>query len=112
MHTRVLARAQLYGPFARGYFTCVTNGGQIVTWQANHQADIAQAEVFQSLLAAQRAQLCDRLDEQAIKLARHLRTRDSAGARRKRRRIKEIGADIRDIDLMMHALSSRLLQSR
>jgi hypothetical protein len=90
----------------------VTNGGQIVTWQANNQADIEQAEVFQSLLAAQRAELCDRLDEQAIKLARHERRRVSAGVRRKHRRIKEIGADIRDIDRMMHALSSRLLESR
>jgi hypothetical protein len=35
-------------------------------------------------------------------------SRDTAGARRKRMRIKQIGADIRDIDRMMHALRSRL----
>ena len=53
--------------------------------------------------------MCDRLDEQAIKLTRYEQSHDSAGARRKHRRITQIGADIRDIDRMMHALSSRLL---
>jgi hypothetical protein len=90
----------------------VTKGGQIVTWRAGRRADIEQAEVFHSLLAAHRAELCNRLDEQAIKLARYERNQDSVGARRKHRRIKEIGADIRDIDRMMHALSRRLLGSQ
>jgi hypothetical protein len=44
----------------------------------------------------------------AIKLVRHERSNESVRARRKRRRIKEIGAEIRDIDRMMHALGSRL----
>jgi hypothetical protein len=91
-----------------GYRTWVTAGGRIVTSAANHQADIEQAQVFHSLLAQQRVELCDRLDKQAIKLARYEDSHDTAGARRKRRRIKEIGADIRDIDRMMHALRSRL----
>jgi hypothetical protein len=55
---------------------------------------------------------CDRLDEQAIKLVCDEQNHDSDGARRKRRRIKQIGADIRDIDRMMHALRSRLLGAR
>jgi hypothetical protein len=71
--------------------------------------DIAQAEVFRSLLAERRAELCDRLDEQAITLARDERCDDSPGARRKRLRIKEIGAEIREIDRMMNALIVRLL---
>jgi hypothetical protein len=86
----------------------VTNGGRIVTWAADREADIQQAQVFHSLLAERRAELCDRLDEQAIKLTRYEQSDDSAGARRKHRRIKQIGADIRDIDRMMHALRSRL----
>lgn len=90
----------------RGYFTCVTNGGRIVTSRrADREADIQQAEVFHSLLAEHRVELCNRLDEQAIKLARYERIQDSDGARRKRRRLKQIGADIRDIDRTMRALS-------
>jgi hypothetical protein len=79
---------------------------------AEREADIQQAQVFHSLLAEQRVELCDRLDEQAIKLVRYEQNRDWNGARRKRRRIKQIGADIRDIDRMMRALRSRLLGAR
>jgi hypothetical protein len=43
------------------------------------------------------------------KLARYERSSDSAGARRKRRRIKEIGGEVGDVDRMMHGLSVRLL---
>jgi hypothetical protein len=82
----------------------VTNGGRIVTWAADREADTQQAQVFHSLLAERR-----RLDEQAIKLARYEQSRDSAGARRKRGRIKEIGAEIRDIDRMMQGLRVQLL---
>lgn len=92
----------------RGYLTWVTNGGRIVTRAADREADIQQAQAFHSLLAEQRVELCDRLDEQEIKLARYEDSHDTAGARRKRRRLKQIGADIRDIDRMMHALRSRL----
>ena len=42
----------------------MTNGGRIVTWAADREADIQQAQVFHSLLAERRAELCDRLDEQ------------------------------------------------
>ena len=65
--------------------------------------------MFQSLLVEQWVELCDRLDQQAVKLARHEHSRDSAGARRKGLRIKEIGAEIRDIDRMMHGSRARLL---
>ena len=65
---------------------------------------VASAEV-----AERRAALCDRLDQQAVKLARYERSRDTGGARRKRGRIKEIGAEIRDIDRMLHTLKVRLL---
>ena len=75
---------------------------------ADCEADVQQAEVFHALLAQRRAKLCDRLDEQAINLARDERNRDSAGSRRKRQRIKEIGAEIRDIDRMMLGLRARL----
>ena len=74
-----------------------------------HEADIRQAEVFHALLAQRRAELCDLLDEHAIKLVRAERSHDTAGVRRKRRRIKEIGAEIRDIDRMMLGLRARLL---
>lgn len=87
----------------------MTIGGRIVTWPTGRQADIEQAKVFHSLLAAQRAELCDRLDEHAVKMARYEANRDCDGATRKRRQIREIGADIRDIDRMMHVLRSRLL---
>jgi hypothetical protein len=40
------------------------------------------------------------------------RGHDSAGARRKRLRINEIGAEIREIDRMMNALRVRLLWIR
>jgi hypothetical protein len=79
---------------------------------AEREADIQQAQVFHSLLAEQRVELCDRLDEQAIKLVRYEQNRDWNGARRKRRRIKQIGADIRDIDRILRALRSRLLGAR
>ena len=68
----------------------MTNGGRIVTWAADREADIQQAQVFHSLLAERRAELCDRLDEQAIKLTRYEQSHDSDGARRKHRRIKQI----------------------
>ena len=87
-----------------GYLTCVTHGGRFVTWAADREADIQQAQVFHCLLAARRMELCDRLDAHEIKLARYERSRDSEGTRRKRRRIKEIGAEIRDIDRMLHSL--------
>jgi hypothetical protein len=92
-----------------GYLTSVTIGGRIVTRPTVREADIQQAEIFHSLLAEQRAELCNRLDEQAIQLARYEHSQDSDGARRKRLRIKEIGAEIRDIDRMIHALTGRLL---
>ena len=78
-------------------------------WAENREADIQQAQVFHSLLAERRAELCDHLDQQAVKLTRYEHRRDSNGARRKRLRIKEIGAEIRDIDRMMHGLTVRLL---
>jgi len=73
------------------------------------EADIEQAQVFHSLPAQRRAELCDLLDEQAIKLARYERSSDSAGNRRKWRQIKKIGAELGDLDRMMHALSVGLL---
>ena len=90
------------------YLTSVTKGGRIVTLPTDRQADIQQAVIFRSLLADRRAQLCNRLDEQAAKLEHYERGRDSVRARRKRRQIKAIGAEIRDIDRMMRALESRL----
>ena len=82
----------------------MSNRGQIVTLPIERGADIAQPEVFRSLLAQRRVELCDRLDEQAIKLARYQRGHDCAGAQRKRLRIKQTGAQIREIDRMMEAL--------
>ena len=49
----------------------MTNWGRIVTLAVDREADIQQAKVFHSLLAEQRVELCDRLDEQAIKLVRY-----------------------------------------
>ncbi len=80
-----------------------------MTSTVDRQADVAQAQIFHSLLAQRRAALCDHLDQQAERLARYERSRDSAGVRRKRLRIKEIGAEIRDIDRMVHGLTVRLL---
>jgi hypothetical protein len=91
------------------YLTSVTNGGRFVTLPVERQADAEQAEMFHTLLAERRAELCDRLDQQAVKLARHEQGRDSAGIRRKRLRIKEIGAEIRDIDRMMQGLRVQLV---
>jgi hypothetical protein len=71
--------------------------------------DVAQARVFHALLSQRRAALCDRLDRQAVTLARYEHSRDSAGVRRKRLRIKEIGAEIRDIDRMVQRLGAQLL---
>jgi hypothetical protein len=92
-----------------GYLTSVTNGGRFVTLPMERQADAEQAQVFHTLLAERRAELCDLLDEQAIKLSRYARSHDTAGVRRKRRRIKEIGAEVRDIDRMMQGLRVQLL---
>lgn len=66
--------------------------------------------MFHTLLAEKRAELCDHLDKQAIRLAHYERSRDSARASRKRVRIKEIGAEIRDIDRMMQRLTAQLLR--
>ena len=87
----------------------MTVGGRFVTLPVEQEADIQQAEMFHTLLAERRAELCERLDEQGIKLARYEQRRDSAGARRKRLRIKEIGTEIRDIDRMMQGLRVQLL---
>jgi hypothetical protein len=73
-------------------------------------ADVAQAQVFHTLLSERRAALSDRLDQQAVKSVRDEQSRDSAGVRRKRLRIKEIGAEIRDIDQMVRRLTVHLLR--
>lgn len=73
-------------------------------------ADVAQAQLFHTLLSERRATLCDRLDQQAVKLVRDEQSRDSAGVRRKRLRIKEIGAEIHDIDRMVRRLTVHLLR--
>ena len=90
----------------------MTITGRVVTLPVGQEADTQQAHLLHSLLAEHRTELCDRLDEQANKLARYERSRDSAAAGRKRRQIKEIGAEIRDVDRMMHALNFRLLRSQ
>ena len=87
----------------------MTNGGRFVTFEVERKADVERARVFKSLLAQRRAELCELLDERAIKSARYERSSDTAGVRRKRRRIKEIGAEVRDVDRMMHGLRVRLL---
>jgi hypothetical protein len=87
----------------------VTHGVHAIPLPVQREADVAQAQIFHSMLAARRAVLCEHLDLQAERLARHERNRDSAGVRRKRLRIKEIGAEIRDIDRMVHGLMVRLL---
>jgi uncharacterized coiled-coil DUF342 family protein len=66
-------------------------------------ADVQQAQAFHAFLAERRAELCDRLDKHAESLA-SLATERSYGAQLKRRRIKEIGAEIREIDRMLHGL--------
>jgi hypothetical protein len=73
------------------------------------EADIRQAEVFHAMLAQRRAELCDLLDEYAIKLGCAEQSHDTAVVRRKRLRIKEIGAEIREIDRMMLGLRGHLL---
>lgn len=88
----------------------MSNGGRAVALPVEASADIAQAQVFHALFAQRRAALCDRLDQQAVKLGRYEQSRDSAGVRRKRLRIKEIGAEIRDIDRMMQRLTAQLLR--
>ena len=88
----------------------MSNGGRAIAGSVEANADVAQAQVFHALLSQRRAALCDRLDQQAVKLARHERSRDSAGVRRKRLRIKEIGAEIRDIDRMVQRLTVQLLR--
>ena len=92
-----------------GYFASVHIRGRVATLPVEREADIKQAEVFHQMLAERRAELCDRLDQQAVRLARDERRHDSAGVRRKRLRIKEIGAEIGDIDRMLHTLGVRLL---
>ena len=91
----------------RAYGTPVTHGGRVAL--LGREADIQQAEIFHALLAQRRAELCDLLDEHAIKLARAEWSHDTAVVRRKRLRIKEIGAEVRDIDRMMLRLRGRLL---
>lgn len=90
----------------------VTDRDRIVALPAEREADVQQAKLFHSLLAERRAELCDRLDEQAIKLSRHERNGNSEGARRKRAQIAEVGAELRDIDRMMQGLRCRLLGNR
>ena len=75
---------------------------------SGHVADSQQAAVFHALLVERRAAVCDRLDEQAVKLARYERLRDTSSARRKRLRIKEIGAELREIDRMIGVLEFRM----
>ena len=87
----------------------MTIGGRFVTYPVEREADRQQAEEFHTLLVERRVELCDRLDEQAAKLARYQRAADSAGIRRKRRCIKGVGDEIRDIDRMMYGLKVRLL---
>ena len=76
------------------------------------EADVQQAEVFHALLVQRRAALCDRLDLQVVELERYEPSHDTAGVRRKRLRIKETGAEIREIDRMLRGLQIRLLVAR
>ena len=92
-----------------GYRTSVSSPGQTVRLPIKREADVAQAKCFHSLLAERRAELCDHLDEQAVKLARCERSGDIVTLARNRQRIKDIGAEIRDIDRMLHSLQVRLL---
>ena len=93
------------------YGTPVITGGRLAALP-QREADIRQAEVFHALLAQRRTELCDRLDLQATQLARDERSHDTAGVRRKRLRIKETGAEIREIDRMLRGLQIRLLGAR
>ena len=105
----MILSVQLAGSYRGAYGTPVTNGGRVAAVLVGREADIQQAEVFHALLAQRRAALCDLIDEQAIILGRAERSHNTAGVRRKRLRIKEIGAELRDIDRMMHGLRGRLL---
>ena len=60
-----------------GYLTPVTIGERIVALPVEFSADIRQAEVFYSSLAQLRAELCDQLDEQAMKLVRYERVQEA-----------------------------------
>jgi hypothetical protein len=55
---------------------------------AERDADVALGEIFRALLAERRAELCDILDQQAVRLARYERVPDGAGVRQKRRKIR------------------------
>ena len=99
---------RLAGIGLAGYFTAVTVGERIVASPVEFSAQIRQAEVFYSSLAQLRAEVCDQLDEQARKLAHYERVHDAEGVLRQHRRITAIGAEIREIDRMMHALGVRL----
>lgn len=103
---------RLAGARLTGYLTPVTIGERIVGLPAQVSADTRRAEVFYSSLAQLRAELCDQLDEETKKLARCERLQDLEAVRRKHRRIKDIGADIGEIDRMIRALNVGLLDRR
>ena len=95
-----------------GYRMSVSSPRQTVRLPIKREADVAQAKCFHSLLAERRAELCDHLDQQAVKLARCERSGDIVTLARNRQRIKDIGAEIRDIDGMLHSLQVRLLEAQ
>jgi len=53
-----------------GYLTSVTNGGRFVTFRRSARPTPSRPRCFTRCSLSDRAELCDRLDQQAVKLAR------------------------------------------
>jgi hypothetical protein len=90
----------------------VGNSGSVVTLGLRREADVQQAEHFDALLVERRGELCDLLEQQAMEMAACERLGDLTSIRQRKRLINEIGAEIRDIDRMRHALMVGLLGGR
>lgn len=60
-------------------------GGRVTTWSVERNADVAQGEIVHAYLVERRAELCEILDEQAVKMERYQRISASTGVLRDRR---------------------------
>ena len=82
--TNLLNPPYIY-PIRQKSNTCVINGGRVTTLSVERNADVAQGEIVHAYLVERRAELCEILDEQAVKMERYQRISASTGVLRDRR---------------------------
>ena len=91
-----------------GNLSHVHENAQVERFVAQRSADLRQAEYFQEVLTAERAELYARISKLEMKLARSERVRDSADTQHQQHAIKKLKADLYADEGMLRTLEFRL----